>query len=1436
MVDIPIDPVTGLPAQINIDLNGQQPHVQQNQLQHMNNGNPVEQQHQQPLQQPDVQLPLPVVAGGAPPGAPGTTVGVLVTEHSMNLMFQRLGARFDNVQNTIDHSNITIRAISERVARLEAGGTQGVQGVQGVQGTQQPVVPAPGQLQPGLPLPQQGGPAHTLGGPAGPQQQTAGTAVNTGNTASYSSVVDRMSGIQTQSVVRVCGLPHLADNYGEDFDMTGFRPTNVKIREYERNKKDQEQRANNATMNQTQGAPSQPQQWTDRRRQTPTQRPQSMRGGKRNQRSNRTEGFQNGSKISNWNWNIMVNRSAYERAILPIISKTYASTGMQLFIEKSCDIMNLEVIVGPFRQWEYAKMDSQFGGMEHRPKYLHQMVSQHLMWSKNMTSTEVSGLEYVSIKPMPDNMTALYPRLLRVTLASSSQARAILVRACQSDITGEENVARPMLPDEFVDRYQALKNAAHYRAQIFNSENPNGKMTYFVTYSGRSLVVYHRRKESPNHAIGYWPLNLPQVTVPLVTNPATVQQALREKKDLKKLPAHYQRMLERAREAAMTASQATVDPAVDPLSTIPTISEVSQENTRGKRNRSTERSGLSPEQKQTRAETVYNVPVANPFDTLDSLRGDDGTPEMDFACNDTYDASIFNDSMSFQEQDSDSFHSVEEDRIQHSSLELSTIDTEQMTEDDITPSLEELLHESGDVTTTMPSQPQTLDDTVNKKAFNEKTDCNNKEGPVTAQTKYVDVNNVVPITVPDGCNIENDNISRNEYSLNGLSCFNASRVDDKVQRTGKTVTILTTEATEDRSNLMFRCTPSITDLRNLENQFIEASNGSDYFIVNDNMFKVSCLNPKKGHFCLHFLLRKDSSLKTIDTLCSIHITESDLIMTSKKGGHLEGRPGRLNLSHYVWMEIISELLSLERVPNRNEEKVESSQGKSKCGSCGDRFQNPTQKREKCNLCNREIHPKKCRTFGSCKDGCRTKWVRRNVNSFNIPTDGHFRIVTQEERTEIMKGIVKSLSEKAAEKKQTGKKKLMTLEPKTLQTLAIEELQAKEVRDLVTTGTNTGMKLKEMLGPKFSTQPPDDRQINVNTTLKSLSTDRILTKPGATNQNYDKNVPLHWELARKILSDEYYEDLYFLERSKEDGDCLPDSLSLHFKEEEDYNQPGNSIFMRRKIIDGARHLPWISNFTDVHKQGNRQAMELFLKRMRTPKTYSDMDGFMVEAAADVLEREIRIISSANFQTNSTSKYMSFKPNSNKIKGEPIWLALDEQTQHYRALFSKKRKEAIIKSGKENVRKLGPAAQEEKKRRLEYKKTRAERERDGLEKTIQELRVIAGECEEKRKEEQKKYDTLLKYTRSLEIKIYRSGINLPTDLEELALTARDHHNILELKEGAIKTSETLETILREIQDLKAKEQHPTNGGKVRAEEVNVKKQIEFFNNLNSENPPL
>ena len=67
-----------------------------------------------------------------------------------------------------------------------------------------------------------------------------------------------------------------------------------------------------------------------------------------------------------------------------------------------------------------------------------------------------------------------------------------------------------------------------------------------------------------------------------------------------------------------------------------------------------------------------------------------------------------------------------------------------------------------------------------------------------------------------------------------------------------------------------------------------------------------------------------------------------------------------------------------------------------------------------------------------------------MNSFNIPTDGHFRIVTQEERTEIMKGIVKSLSEKAAEKKQTGKKKLMTLEPKTLQTLAIEELQAKEV--------------------------------------------------------------------------------------------------------------------------------------------------------------------------------------------------------------------------------------------------------------------------------------------------------------------------------------------------------------------------------------------------------
>ena len=105
-------------------------------------------------------------------------------------------------------------------------------------------------------------------------------------------------------------------------------------------------------------------------------------------------------------------------------------------------------------------MESQFGGMEHRPKYLHQIVSQHLMWSKNMTSTEVSGLEYVSIKPMPEDMDNPYPAQLRITVATSEQANLFLMKHsfAEGQFPKKSNKCKIMLLDEFMARYHELSS------------------------------------------------------------------------------------------------------------------------------------------------------------------------------------------------------------------------------------------------------------------------------------------------------------------------------------------------------------------------------------------------------------------------------------------------------------------------------------------------------------------------------------------------------------------------------------------------------------------------------------------------------------------------------------------------------------------------------------------------------------------------------------------------------------------------------------------------------------------------------------------------------------------------------------------------------------------------------------------------------------------
>ena len=198
--------------------------------------------------------------------------------------------------------------------------------------------------------------------------------------------------------------------------------------------------------------------------------------------------------IEDHDWNVFVNIKLYQdlQQTLNRDPPQNIKTIKEQKIYKYINLMKREVIVGPFRQEEWAREDEKVGGMKNRPSYMMKMLCNHLMWFLDIPEKQLNHLKVVSIKPKEDSLGNLYPSQLRVTFMEKEMADLLLMHHSQNEARffKKASTCKIMVADEFETRYRQLAHVAALKRNTFNAKSRNNaKMFTFITYSTQSLEI-----------------------------------------------------------------------------------------------------------------------------------------------------------------------------------------------------------------------------------------------------------------------------------------------------------------------------------------------------------------------------------------------------------------------------------------------------------------------------------------------------------------------------------------------------------------------------------------------------------------------------------------------------------------------------------------------------------------------------------------------------------------------------------------------------------------------------------------------------------------------------------------------------------------------------------------------------------------------------------
>ena len=1099
--------------------------------------------------------------------------------------------------------------------------------------------------------------------------------------------------------------------------------------------------------------------------------------GVKNPTTGRTERWR--QEAINTQWNVYLNPALY-REFEKEFRKEYPTeqNALKRHIKKNVNILKRETLVGPFLQSHWQEWDSKYGGMEHRPQYLLDMITEHLKWKNNFTDIELTKVKIISIKPMSEDMDNPYPSQLRITFANAEQANLCLMRHSFSEgqFPKKANKCKIMMLDEFMTRYHELASYIAIKKQAYHRDHPGHKMYSLITYSGDSLEIWTFLTARKNKG---WELFDTTATCKTPTWFDDYQI-----KPGSRLEPYQMRLAKKKR-----APQPDLGEMVGGTWIMPVL----QNKTGDIRNRSQVTINSSDD------EDIQDNKAAK----LDSTRlSGNNQPEI------LRDDDIIDDNSTIQICD--------------------------------------LISEAGPGhEDTGPSENKTFENTIQTEILCDDT-----------------VNS-------DNCNDFCDSLC----------------VDPSMNKTGAELSPPANDATASDAPLEAGFNrESIVIVNDSKSHKLTIDiRVPQNIVMNLLLVALSLLSAGDSFYVEDYLLTIEEK-KAQDGTGTLRVAETD-INTGKRVGKdvfIEGSGDKIsiwsrgkttlgpeNAVTKIWRTFIHKILKSMYKEVTDTAGAPAEDGD--CIKCGGRTY------FKCPICQGFIHnSSSCANKGACKVGCKydekvdfladDKLLRARVQSALL------KCAKKRSREESQECTLKNVQRAAMTQPMRSEERApppgtITFPVQSLSQGADNALRRQELSN-ITNGraTTAGALASIMTGHEVTpldiardlvndlvtaaTEPEnyarqviefEDNKKQHDGTMDLMSLLEI-TEEDLINEvrdidvtdEFQKHFPIEWIRWVPLRTDRRLRNIFFLEPTLLNGDCFWDSICKILIMEKDFSLPSDPIRLREKVVNQLFGSETLDEWVRVRHGGGKTKKAAIVKKFSKSGIYTDEDGYIVAGTAEVLNREIRIVSPEYMAPNDPRWYKSFKfENKEPTNKQPIWLAYSQPAKHFRALFLKNRYKGLtLKPATESDRaatkstvsqdastkqhqkskgkrpKMTPEEMDEQRRRRELTKSDLQIKLDAAELHCINLQRSLGQSEEKIKLLEERVDRYESYTHFLESEMSRLRLDPNYKVKDLAFTASDHVNMVRIRDTLSDLVTKMGEMTEDISTLKNRDRHCTN----------------------------
>ena len=1217
-------------------------------------------------------------------------------------------------------------------------------------------------------------------------------------------------------------LPYLREDDEDDEDFEGYHPSRQEVRRHNQRRipvlKEIDEKVRAFDDLKRQGLPSRS-AWdghVQRRRDQEIKSSTKKMEGYKNPITGKTDRWRS-EAIDDPSYNIYINKSMYnslQEVLQKQLDKGFpnAKTKQDVTVAKACLQMKREILLGPFKQHVWAAEDRKVGGMEHRPTYLLNMVCEHLRWFLDMSDHQLKALNVVSIKPTEEAMTSLYPSMLRVTLMTKEQADHVLMMHAQNEgVYGKkESRARIMTCDEMMLRYNQLATVASLKKKTFSLDtNGRHRMFGFITYSCNSLelVTYRTNNHKKEWA--------------LMRTPSSITAGMWETnfsyKKGQKLEAYQHRILQKN-----SASKIDFGEVVGGKWTLPTIKPIPDATIR---------------------------PVVRGHSTMNESN------------------------LQLEEEDNSKKKKTDEDEEQYSSDDIGfdrlVPENLRSPEDDIQSNLSYFQLDPDSPPTNSRYQspaPGEISTGANVVAYNV---VNSMETVFNCDKIYCNTSNVDSHDVTDRrCDRSHHNVyCCNEDISNSpvTTALNDTRFLDNLTNETQEHEILSSspadsgEPGNSGSDESAQSEEQLAENDTVDSDLSEYLVDDEYSVVNESRTHKLEMRIKIPEAVLRAmcsvilqLLKVTHTYKVVNTLIRVEevksLTNTIRISQCSETGESSAREAHISFNKQeirIWAKaktVISQRNFVEILWSEIMEKMLESTMKTEviqrsefgpCQHCG------RETYTWCAVCKNFLHTN-CSNRGTCKKRCEKTSTRSFVRDNKTLESQIFRTFyknaeRQEKSAQIDKlfSNLKTVAAREAEK---------VTEPQIVPGTIVED-------DASCSPPN----------PTIIAKTGDEINILDLLDITEEDLDREVT-PRDNEEIFSKNFPDGWTEWHTMRNDKRFKNLFFLDETVVDGNCFYHSIALILTTERDYSLPADPQKMREKLVSQFHDLNIMNQWVDTWHGGDKSKKNSLIQQHMKCGKMTDDSGFVVQGAAEILGREIRVVKEGYFNSGAPRWYELIKPEQRQIKNpNPIWLAYSRPGQHFRALFQKNRYMGIMReeqkeadqnpaaatpsgtqdtpgatttsqssqgnSGQSSrgnkqdgdlVRKkirrtfkpkLTPPELDERRRRRELAKSDVVMKLEAAETHVINLTRSLAQMEEKSTLLGEKIGTLEKYAASLEVKnlrleakLHQAGLSDPGDTQnDPVFTPKDNYNITGMRDQLTSLVQHVLTLTSDVKSL-------------------------------------